>query len=294
MNHISNYFLKEVISKAIGAGASWSIDDGIRNREVMEYFAGEIDVNDKVFPKSKPFVENLETAFRLCGIRYCVKLPNYPMRNVDFLLRKYNLNNRYYDYSCGWATRMVSSLKNGIDYFGTDPNHELVDRLKELATMYKEVNGIYLYPNVTLYNHGSEEYIEELENSIGVCFSSPPYFSLEDYQIGNQSYKKGMAYNDWLEGYMRKTIRNCKRYLIDGGFFVINIKNIKDYNLNECFNLEDDCVKIAMEEGFEFHCIERLENIKRCHGDVQTANGIKDVTFNDNSERIYVFRKVSK
>ena len=36
-------FIKEVMSKAIGAGASWSIYDGLQSKEVMEYFAGKCE-----------------------------------------------------------------------------------------------------------------------------------------------------------------------------------------------------------------------------------------------------------
>ena len=32
-------------------------------------------------------------------------------------------------------------------------------------------------------------------------------------------------------------------------------------------------------------------NLKRCHDDVKSARGEKSVTFNDNSEKIFVFKK---
>ena len=33
--------------------------------------------------------ENIKTAFRLCGIRCCRKLPNFPMKTIDELLQTY-------------------------------------------------------------------------------------------------------------------------------------------------------------------------------------------------------------
>ena len=77
MNMIYEYYLKEVMSKAIGAGASWSIYDGLQSKEVMEYFAGKCERSPKFYPPEKSLAGNITTAFRLCGIRYCVKLPNY-------------------------------------------------------------------------------------------------------------------------------------------------------------------------------------------------------------------------
>ena len=84
---------------------------------------------------------------------------------------------------------------------------------------------------------------------------------------------------------MCKTIKNIHRYLVDDGYFIMNIKNMKEYKL------EDDVNKIADEEGFRLYEIESLKNIKRCHGDVKSKRGEKTVTFNDNDEHIYVFKK---
>ena len=80
MNLVYDYFFKEVMSKAIGTRASWSIWDGLQNREIMEYFNGKVAENKKVFPDTMSLAKKIETAFRLCGIRYCVKLPNFPLK----------------------------------------------------------------------------------------------------------------------------------------------------------------------------------------------------------------------
>lgn len=283
INKIVRYYLREVMSKAIGPGASWSIYDGLHYKPIMEYFAGKVDVNDKVFPKSLSLAKNIETAFRLCGIRYCVNLPNYPISSVDYILKKYNTNGKYYDFSCGWAARLLGSLHNGIEYFGTDPNYELVAKLEEIVKDYSNLD--LFAPSAHIWAQGSEHFIPELEGKIGIAFSSPPYFSLEDYVIGDQSYKPGMEYRDWLEGYLRPTIQNIKRYLTPDGTFCINVKDFKE------FPLESDTQKIALGEGFRLHCIEDLVNIKRCHGDAKTARGEKLVSMNDNSEKIFVFKK---
>ena len=284
MNKIYEYYLKEVMSKAIGPGASWSIYDGIHNKEIMEYFAGKTMVNKKIFPDTKTLADNISTAFRLCGIRYCVKLPNFPIKTIDAILDKYNVNGNWYDFSCGWASRMLGALHNNVNYFGTDPNNELCDILNDICKDYKEVNKVD-GPSVDIRCQGSEHYVKEWEGKIGLAFSSPPYYNLEDYQIGDQSYKPGVSYNDWLENYMRPTIKNIYKYLIDNGYFAINVKNFEEYKI------EDSVKEIALQEGFELYEIEALKNKKRCHGDVKSARGDKEVTFNKNDEHIYVFKK---
>ena len=100
MNVVYDFYFKEVMSKCVGTRASWSIWDGIHNKEIMEYFAGKVADNKKVFPDSMSLAKKIETAFRLCGIRYCVKLPNFPLKMASEIVKKYNVNGNYYDYSC--------------------------------------------------------------------------------------------------------------------------------------------------------------------------------------------------
>lgn len=112
---------------------------------------------------------------------------------------------------------------------------------------------------------------------IGLAFSSPPYFDEEDYIIGEQSYKPGMAYQEWLNTYLLPTIQNIYEYLIPDGVFCINVKNLGRYKL------EDDVNRIAEQCGFELFAVERLRNHKRPHAQLGMV---------DNSEKIFCFRKI--
>lgn len=293
MNYIYDYYFKEIMSKCIGTRASWSIWDGIHNREIMEYFAGKVDSNKKVFPDSMSLAKKIETAFRLCGIRYCVKLPNFPLKVASEIIKKYNINGNYYDYSCGWGARLLGSLQNNVNYFGTDPNNELVPMLKSLYNDFKDTN-LKNTSTCDIKCQGSQAFVDEWKGKIGLCFSSPPYFSLEDYGIGNeQSYKRGMSYQEWRDGYIPQTIKNCYEYLIPGGYFIFNVKSFKDYKTKEIYPIEQDFFDESLKVGFNFIKTESMTNIKRCHG---AANGGeyldgKKIMFSDNDEHMYVFRK---
>lgn len=212
---------------------------------------------------------------RLGGKGVCSKPANFPIKTVDQILEKYNVNNYWYDFSCGWGDRLMGALKNKVNYLGTDPNYLLTERLKKLTLDYKKVNNLNR-GIVDIRTQGSESFIPDWENKVGLAFSSPPYFYLEDYKIGNQSFKEGVSYEEWKENYLRPTIKNIKKYLIDNGNFLLNINNFLNYNLVE------DTKKIAEQEGFTFVEYYQLDNIKRCN----SKNG-----FNDNSEKIMVFRK---
>jgi hypothetical protein len=293
MNHIYDYYFKEVMSKCVGTRASWSIWDGIHNREIMEYFAGKVDSNKKVFPDSMSLAKKIETAFRLCGIRYCVKLPNFPLKVASEIIKKYNVNGNYYDYSCGWGTRLLGSLQNNINYFGTDPNDELVPMLRSLYNDFTCVN-LNNTSTCKIRCHGSQRFVEEWKGKMGLCFSSPPYFSLEDYGIGDeQSYKRGMTYQEWRDGYIPQTVRNCHDYLVPGGYFIFNVKSFKDYKTKEIYPLEQDFFSEALKAGFHHVETEAMVNNKRCHGAAQGgqySDGGK-IMFSDNDERMHVFQK---
>ena len=75
---------------------------------------------------------------------------------------------------------------------------------------------------------------------------------------------------------MTKTIENIHKYLVNDGYFLININNFDE------FDLISDTRKIAENVGFTYVCTEILDNIKRCNS---------NATFNDNSEGIMVFKK---
>ena len=279
-NHITNYYVKDLMAKTLIYFNKWSIEEVFEHKPLVEFFMGKANNNKKVFPDTMTNCQKIETAFRLCGKGVASKPANFPIKTIDEILENYNVNNYYYDFSCGWGARLTSALKNNVHYFGTDPNYLLTERLEQLAVDYhKTINNNTI---VDIRTQGSEEFIPEWENKIGLAFSSPPYFYLEDYKVGNQSFKKGTSYNDWKEDYLKPTFRNIYYYLIQEGYFILNINNFKDYKLVE------DSIEIAKEIGFVLIGEHKLNNIKRCYGttSIENKGGI-----NDNSERILVFMK---
>lgn len=279
-NHITNYYVKDLMAKTLIYFNKWSIEEVFEHKPLVEFFMGKANNNKKVFPDTMTNCQKIETAFRLCGKGVASKPANFPIKTVDEILENYNINNNYYDFSCGWGARLTSALKNKVNYYGTDPNYLLTEKLEQLGKDYKET--LKQDTIVDIRTQGSEVFVPEWENKIGVAFSSPPYFYLEDYKIGNQSYKEGTSYKEWKENYLKPTFRNIYHYLVQEGYFILNINNFKE------FNLVEDSIEIAKEIGFELIGEHKLKNIKRCYGTTSIDNkgGI-----NDNSERILVFMK---
>lgn len=273
-NYITDYYFKDLMYDTKIYYNKWSIAEMLQSKDLVGTFVKKIETNEKVFPKNQPLINNFKTALRLSGKGIASQVSNFPMNVADMIIEAYNTNGNYYDFSCGWGVRLTSAMKHCINYYGTDPNFKLVDRLNEYAVEFQK--NTLTRSTVKLYCQGSEIFIPELENKIGLAFSSPPYFYLEDYKWGNQSWKEGVSYQNWLENYLKPTLENIYRYLTDNGFLCFNINNFDKYML------VDDTKKIAESVGFKlFNCI-CLENIQRCN-----SNG----NLNDNSERIMIFVK---
>ena len=273
-SNVTNYFVKDLMAKTKLYHSKWSIEDVFECKDLLSYFVEKCSHNEKVFPKTNSLIKNVETCLRLGGKGIASKPSNFPIKTVDYILSKYNKNNCWYDFSCGWGARLTGGLKNNVNYFGTDPNYMLTQRLGELAKLWRVAVGHEPYTEIR--TQGSEVFIPEWEGKMGLAFSSPPYFCLEDYKIGNQSWNENVNYDMWLSGYMTDTIKNIHEYLISDGIFVINVNNFANYNLT------GDIKKIALDNGFEYVTTEVLDNIKRTNS---------NSGFNDNSEGIMIFKK---
>ena len=271
---ITNYYVKDLMAKVKLYHSKWSIEDVWECKDLVARFYAQTFTNDKVFPRTTSDIKNIETAIRLGGKGVASKPSNFPIKTVDYILENYNVNGNWYDFSCGWGARLTGALKHNVNYFGTDPNFMLTDRLEKLAKDYKDV--VDCKSTVDIRVTGSEVYNADWENKMGLAFSSPPYFYLEDYKVGKQSYREGVSYQDWKDNYLKPTIQNIYLYLIQEGYFLLNINNF------DKFDLVGDSIKIAEEIGFKLVKTESLKNIERC----KSTKG-----FNDNSEKILVFIK---
>ena len=283
---ITNHYVKDLMAKVKLLSPRWSIEEVFENDDLIRYFWSRVLSSDKVYPKDKSDICNFETALRLSGGGVAMKPSNFPMKSVDYILDNYNVNGNYYDFSCGWGVRMLSSMKNEVNYFGTDPNHLLVDRLNSMHKDYCAVNDVKHKSEIIC--SGSEVFHPQWENKMGLAFSSPPYFSLEDYKIGDQSYKPGMNYQTWLNSYLKPTIENIYRYLIDGGYLVINVKDFEE------FKLCADTRRIVEEMGFTYVDSVSLKNITRPSAKVDLNTDEVMMVFQKISNQREVFEAAAK
>jgi hypothetical protein len=253
-NHIHKYYFYDIASECKLKGSKWSIKEFMDSNDLISFAIGKVRNNSDFYKSAKTLDRKLEAVLRLSPSGTAAKLSNFPLKTALSVLDKYNVNNNYYDFSCGWGVRLSASMIKDINYFGTDPNIKLHERLEKFGKDFIEVTNSK--SKIDIRCQGSEKYIPEWENKIGLAFSSPPYFDLEDYKVGDQSIKN-RNYKRWLEEYWEQTVKNIKKYLVSDGYFLLNIKNIKG------FNLYDDMKEIIENNGFQYIESLELKNINR-------------------------------
>ena len=288
---ITRRFFLDLMYESRNGQDAWSIKEACEYKPILEYFNGKCDIEKHpMMAEIDMLGERIETAFRLCGIRAARKVAQFPISMADRMINKYcPTGGNYYDPSCGWGARMLSALHCGVNYYGTDPNTELVKRLYQCADRYNWINPSF-FPTVTdIRSTGSEKCQQDWYGKMDFAFTSPPYFGLEIYPGEGQSYHDGMEYGEWIDSWMVPTAKNIHAYLKPKAFCAINIKDVV---LNRVtYTLEKDTVYVFKNAGFRFVGSDTLEVNKRVFGNVSWEDDHEVGIHEEADESIYVFQK---
>jgi hypothetical protein len=189
----------------------------------------------------------LEYADRIsdASVRTGIKLlfnavTNFKPIIAKYLYQKYAKNGKVYDYSCGFGSRMLAAMSLDMEYVGCEPNLKTYENLQKFGVFLAErTKGSFF-----VTDKGSEEFIYK-ESYFDLAFSSPPFFDYEVYsQDPGQSIVKYSNYEDWLIGFWRKVIENCRTMLVPGGHFGVCI------SLNQHEHMIKKTIKFCAEIGF--------------------------------------------
>ena len=109
------------------------------------------------------------------------------------------------DTSCGWGDRLAGFFASDAEeYYGCDPNPNTYQRYQEQIATY---NKFLTKPKVVkIWNCGAEDLPYDKLPQIDCAFTSPPYFSTEEYNKGgeleeNQSWYKFNEYDKWRDDF---------------------------------------------------------------------------------------------
>ena len=232
----------------------WEVQCGTATRTPMETFLD--DEKFKAVIKKcwrwcsttyKGENEGTKNTFHENRLRQSIKIytvtqavSNFRPTAAKLIYEKFGGDN-IWDMSCGWGGRLIGFLASSRKrYIGTEPSSLTFEGLEKIKKDF-----FYLKKTVELHKLGSEEFIPD-RNSLDLCFTSPPYFDTEKYSDEDtQSYIKFPTKEEWVNGFLRKTIENCYRGLKSGKHMLINIANTPKYKF-----IEEETQKIAKELGF--------------------------------------------
>lgn len=208
--------------------------------------------------------------------KYCFVVPSHML-----VLRRHN--GIFITGNCGFGGRLLGCLssKNNYKYVGTDPCTETMYNLHRLGEYIEMVTG--REDSYELHCCGSEDF-KGPANSIDFAFSSPPYFDLEVYSDEpTQCFNKFPVLEDWLEGYVRETIKNIYHMLKPGCCYAVNIADFKIRGGKEV-SYVDEWIRISTEEGMPLYDTVYLGVTARAGTKLQAAGELK-------KENILIFKK---
>ena len=216
------------------------------------------------------------------GMRKMIKIysgvqgvSNFRPTAAAYIYQKYAPNGVVWDMSGGWGGRLLGAIKAGVHtYIATEPSSKTYYGLCELANEFA-TNRIHYHISKT----GSENFCS-YHNSLDLCFTSPPYFDLEQYaDESTQSYLKFNNKSEWVDGFLRQTFEMCHYGLKPEKHMIINIADVKGkHNLN----LEVETIRVAEEVGFR-----HIDTLKLALSNVNMRNKVEKFKY----EPIFIFQK---
>jgi len=129
-------------------------------------------------------------------------------------------SNKILDMCAGWGDRLVASC--GKEYHGFDPNKNIYNSYYEIISTHNL--------NASVQCLAFEDSNIQ-SNYYDIMFTSPPYFRAELYsQDAQQSCNRYPNINNWIDGFLFRSIDKTYDSLKTGGTMAINISDI---NLNK-------------------------------------------------------------
>ena len=262
--------IKEEIQKAIDRKVG--IDD-----EVNIFYHEGLVLLDYLFPNlhyvntlSGNMIERFydDNKLKECIRDYIITRPIYNMRTVFFSTARFKWNTAInyspmrakaiyekfcpkdgviYDFCAGFGGRMLGALSSSknFTYIGTDPNTETYENLLKEGTYIEEVTE--RKNSFKIYNECAEN-LDLKEKSVDFVFSCPPFFDLERYtDEETQSYIRYSNYEEWLECFVRPSIKKCISAMKPEGIYCVDVENFQSKGKE--FLLPLDWIQIAEEEG---------------------------------------------
>lgn len=177
-------------------------------------------------------------------------LSNFRPTAAAAIYNEYAPKGNVWDMSGGWGGRMLGAMIAGVDsYICTEPSTKTCLGLNRLSEDFEGDTDCIVIKS------GSEDF-HPAKESLDLCFTSPPYFDLEQYSDEpTQSYVKFKTKQEWVDGFLYQTMENAYNGLKQGKYLLINIADPKG---RSSISLEMETIRIAKELGFKYEGLLKL------------------------------------
>jgi len=230
---------------------SWEVKCGKSKMSPMDVFNDDDEFKKTIGKCYDWCVKHDDGKMSMNRIRQSLKIyngissvSNFRPTAAKYIYDTYSGDGVVWDMSCGWGGRLLGALasKKVKKYIGTEPSSKTFEGLLNIKSDFK-----YLYKKIELHKMGSELFTPE-ENSLDLCFTSPPYFDTEKYSDElTQSYLKYPSEDRWIDGFLYDTISNCYCGLKKGGYMLMNIANTSSGT-----SIENATTQISEKIGFRY------------------------------------------
>jgi len=126
------------------------------------------------------------------------------------------------DFSSGYGGRVLGALVAGRRYLGIEP---CLAQVKGLRRMIRALRRFRTPTESEILRGCAEDVLPNLpDRSVGLVFSSPPYFNWERYDDHrSQSFIRYRSYAEWRDGFLAPTLQHSARVLYTGAHLVLNL-----------------------------------------------------------------------
>jgi len=143
---------------------------------------------------------------------------------------------RILDISAGWGDRLIAAIGHHAErYLAYDPNKKLIKGHNDILETFAK----YMKSGTTNFEIRYEPFESARLGSelFDLIFTSPPYFNLEIYDTndkeGLQSISKYQGFEQWLVGFLFRSLLNAWNHLQIGGNMVIHITDFAGNSICE-------------------------------------------------------------
>ena len=157
------------------------------------------------------------------------------------------------DCCAGHNSRMQVTFELGRNYIGYDVSVEYQafnENVKQILYGKGDQGILFALKNtITLHVQSSEKMVE-VDNSIDMIYTSPPYFSVEHYTDEPEQLGKSETYEVFLLR-LKQIISECYRVLKVGKYCIFNVNDFRMSNRFHPFHA--DVMRLFTEVGFKLH-----------------------------------------